>query len=93
MQCWHTPLIPTLGRQRQVNLCEFKASLIYRMNSRAARATQRNAVSKKQNKTKKKGLYHHILLFFLNMVLDSKLRMGRQRVCEGPRGYVPSLST
>ena len=27
---WHTPLIPTLGRQKQANLCEFKASLVYK---------------------------------------------------------------
>ena len=33
-QCWHTPLIPTLGGQREVNLCEFKASLVYRASSR-----------------------------------------------------------
>ena len=26
---WHMPLIPALGRQRQVDLCEFKASLVY----------------------------------------------------------------
>lgn len=26
---WHTPLIRALGRQRQVDLCEFEASLIY----------------------------------------------------------------
>jgi hypothetical protein len=35
-QCWHTPLIPALGRQRQV---EFKASLVYKVSSRIARAT------------------------------------------------------
>jgi hypothetical protein len=48
------PLIPVLGRQRQTDLCEFKASLIYRLSSRIARATQRNPVSNKtkQNKTK-----------------------------------------
>ena len=27
---WCTPLIPALGRQRQVDLCEFKASLVYK---------------------------------------------------------------
>ena len=27
---WHTPLIPALGRQRQVDLCEFEASLVYK---------------------------------------------------------------
>jgi hypothetical protein len=42
------PLIPALGRQ----ISEFKASLVYRESSRTARATQRNPVSKKQNKTK-----------------------------------------
>jgi hypothetical protein len=41
------PLIPALGRQRQANLCEFKASLVYRVGCRIAKATQRNPVSKK----------------------------------------------
>jgi hypothetical protein len=37
----------------QADLCEFEASLVDRMSSRAASATQRNPVSKtKQNKTK-----------------------------------------
>ena len=41
------PLIPALGRQRQVDLCEFKANLVYKTSSRtAARATQRNPESK-----------------------------------------------
>jgi hypothetical protein len=40
------------GRGRQIS--EFKASLVYRVSSRTARATQRNPVSKtKQNKTNK----------------------------------------
>jgi hypothetical protein len=33
------PLIPVLGRQKQAELCEFEASLIYRVSSRTARAT------------------------------------------------------
>ena len=33
-QWWHTPLVTALGRQRQANLCEFVASLVYRVNSR-----------------------------------------------------------
>jgi hypothetical protein len=28
---WHTPLILTFGRQKQVDLCEFKASLAYKV--------------------------------------------------------------
>ena len=34
---------------------EFKASLVYRASSRTARVTQRNPVSKKQNKRKRKN--------------------------------------
>jgi hypothetical protein len=37
---WHTPFIPALGRQRQANLCEIKASLVYRVSSRPDRTTQ-----------------------------------------------------
>ena len=51
---WHMPLIPALGRQRQVELCEFEASLVYRVSSRIARATQRNPVLRKKKKEKKK---------------------------------------
>ena len=41
------PLIPALRRQRQVDLCEFEASLVYRASSRTVRAvTQRNPVLK-----------------------------------------------
>ena len=47
------PLIPVL-RQSQVDLCEL---VVYRANSRAARAvTQRNLSRKKQNKTKTRRL-------------------------------------
>jgi hypothetical protein len=40
------------GRGRRIS--EFKTSLVYRESSRTARTTQRNPVSKKQNKTKQK---------------------------------------
>jgi hypothetical protein len=41
------------GRGREIS--EFQASLVYRVSSRTAKATQRNPVSKtKQNKTSKK---------------------------------------
>jgi hypothetical protein len=38
------------GRSRQIS--EFETSLVYRVSSRTARATQRNPVSKNKNKTK-----------------------------------------
>jgi hypothetical protein len=46
------------GRGRQIS--EFEASLVYRVSSRTARATQRNPVSKKQikNKNKNKKIKH-----------------------------------
>jgi capsid protein len=50
---WHIPLIPALGRESQVDLCEFEASLVYRVSSRTARATQRNPVLKNKTKQKK----------------------------------------
>jgi hypothetical protein len=41
----------TLGRQRQVDLYEFEASLVYRARSyRTTRATKRNPALKNQNK-------------------------------------------
>jgi hypothetical protein len=46
-QWWRTPLIPALGRQRQADFW-VKASLVYRVSSRIARATQGNPVSKKK---------------------------------------------
>jgi hypothetical protein len=44
------------GRGRQIWISEFEASLVYKLNSRTARAIQRNPVSKnqKKNKTKQK---------------------------------------
>ena len=46
---WRMPLIP--GRQRQVDLCEFEASLFYRASSRTARITQRNPVTGRKKTT------------------------------------------
>jgi hypothetical protein len=40
------------GRGRRIS--EFEASLVYRVSSRTARATQRNPISKKQKTNKQK---------------------------------------
>jgi hypothetical protein len=45
------------GRGRRVS--EFEASLVYRVSSRTARATQRNPVSKKKEKKKRKKNKKH----------------------------------
>ena len=43
------PLIPALGRQRQVDLCEFDASLVYRGSFSISRAvTQRKPYLEKK---------------------------------------------
>jgi hypothetical protein len=49
------------GRGRRIS--EFEASLVYRVSSRTARATQKNPVSKNQKKKKKKKRKEKKLLF------------------------------
>jgi hypothetical protein len=58
----HMPLIPTLGRQRQVDSSEYKATMVYRVSSRTARATQRNPVCQQSlEKTEKVDLKNHVV--------------------------------
>jgi hypothetical protein len=45
------PLIPAFRRERQADLCEFEANLVYRGSSRTAKIIRRNPLQK-QNKTK-----------------------------------------
>jgi hypothetical protein len=47
------------GRGRWIS--EFEASLVYRVSSRTARASQRNPVSKNKNKTNKNDTFIEIL--------------------------------
>ena len=48
---WLKPLVSALKSKKQVDLCEFKANLVYGLSSRTSRATQRKTVSKtKQTK-------------------------------------------
>jgi hypothetical protein len=51
---WHTPLIPALREAEAGGFLSFKVSLVYRVSSRTARATQRKPVSKKKKKKKKR---------------------------------------
>ena len=57
-------LILALRRQRQVDLYEFKVSLVYRVSSKTARATQRSPVL--ENSNKRQGLIlsaHHTVVY------------------------------
>ena len=58
------PLIPALGRQRQVDLCESEASLVYRASSRTgSKTTEKPCLEKpkpkKQSKTKQNKALGH----------------------------------
>ena len=58
------PLMPTLRRQSQADLHEFKAGLVYRVSFRIARATQRNPVLKNKNNNKKViYVYMYIIMY------------------------------
>jgi hypothetical protein len=50
---WRPLIQHSGGRGRRIS--EFEASLIYKVSSRTARATQRNPVSKNKTKQTKKG--------------------------------------
>ena len=52
------PLVPELRRQKQVDLCEFKVSLVYRVSS-GITVTQRNTVSttKQHNKNMRSRIH------------------------------------
>jgi hypothetical protein len=50
----HTFNFSTSKAEAGGSSCEFKVSLVYRVNSRIAKATQRNPVSNKTNKTDQK---------------------------------------
>jgi hypothetical protein len=45
------PLIPALEKQRQEDLYEIEASMVYKVSSRTAKATQRNPILKTTTKT------------------------------------------
>jgi hypothetical protein len=46
---WCTPLNPALRRQRQADLCEFEASLVYKSSSGQSELLHRKTLSQKTN--------------------------------------------
>jgi hypothetical protein len=60
------------GRGRRIS--EFEDSLVYRVSSRTARATQRNPVSgKKKKKKKKKENILYICIIFMCEIAKEKI--------------------
>ena len=53
----HTPLIPAFRRQRQADLCQLSASLVYILSSRTARAIEQDYIlEKKEGREEKEQL-------------------------------------
>jgi hypothetical protein len=77
---WHMPLIPAVGRQRQVDFW-FEGKLVYGVSSRTARAIQRNPVSKQTNNnnnnnkrtTKKEHYFVHKAYCYFVSSMDIRL--------------------
>jgi hypothetical protein len=47
---WCTPLIPAFGRQRQVDLYEFKTSLVYKASPKTSSNKHRETLSQRNKK-------------------------------------------
>ena len=63
------PLIPALRRQRQVDLCEFEASLVYRASSRTDPTGSKSYGGTLSQKTKTKQKKFIFFLFFLSFFI------------------------
>jgi hypothetical protein len=66
------------GRGRQIS--EFKASLVYRVSSRTARATQRNPIwktkqNKKQNNKKRLFLFFETIGYYARIIYSGGFKM------------------
>lgn len=93
MPSWkHSAISPKyyqyFGRQKQEDLCEFKASLIYKTSFRTARATKRNSVSKTNNRQTKaknlplglKHIHNEVSFYSLTQVQEHQLVKRKQSV-------------
>ena len=76
----HAFLIPTLGRQRWVDLCEFEAGWVYKESSRTIKTiARRNPVLKEtqtneqKTKEKKKTFKTAKFIFLVTLFLESLL--------------------
>jgi hypothetical protein len=67
-KCWHKPLIPALGRQRQVD-SEFEASLVY---SEFQGYTGKPCVLKKKEEEEEKSLHHPFYLYYYLKAMETE---------------------
>jgi len=92
-QWWCLPLIPHSGGRGRMDLCEFKASLVYRVTSRTATdpqiSTVRSSVSNQKKKKKKKSCCLRLLpiltieILFILITLQNLSREGESGSWEG----------
>jgi hypothetical protein len=75
------------GRDRWIS--EFKASLVYRVSFRTARATQRNPVSKNQKKKKKMSFVSQVVVVhtFNPSTLEAEAGGSEFKVFQDRKGY------
>ena len=64
------------GKQRQEDLCDFEASLVYRVSSRTGcKATEKPCLEKtKQNKKKTKNRYTRVIDYNSPMIVTIQIR-------------------
>lgn len=75
---WPTPLISALKWQRQLDLCEQEAKLMYRSSSRTARTTGRNPFSEKEREKKVISLLNAVWLVGLEVMHIIPLTLGME---------------
>ena len=72
-----TPLIPALGRQKQVDFCKFESSLVYRASSRTgSKATKKPCLE--QTKKKKKLSNYKIGFLFHSSEYQKNASVGKK---------------
>ena len=65
MRQWRrTPLILALGRQRQTDLCEFEATLVYRLSSRTSQDCSTEKPCLEKQKQNKLGMRKNVCLVY-----------------------------
>ena len=71
---WRMPLIPTLGRQRQADPCEFEDSLVYRSSPGQVPKQHRETLSQKTKKqtNKKDGEFESSISYTHSEVLSQR---------------------
>ena len=78
-----TALIPVCGRQRQVDLCEFKSSLVYEASSRTVSYTEKHCLKEtKEGKNSTYDLQYRAKSMPEMVIVFTKEAMFRLLICK-----------